>query len=142
MSLYLDTSVLVPLHVEEPKSAMLDRWFFGELRTKFISDLAVVEFHSAISRLVRTREIMVDRAAEIIDEFEQWRISVARPLENLPVDIRIAARLVRRPKPKLTPPDAIHLATCQRLGLAIVTHDRAMIEIAEIIGVESVAPGN
>lgn len=140
MSLYLDASMLVPLHVEEPLSIELDRWFKSTPHRMVISDLAAAEFVSAISRQVRMDLLDPEQAAEIVDGFDRWRIQVSDPLENLPTDIRTAAALVRRAKPKLLVPDAVHLATCRRLGLTLVTHDHRMIEHAQLMAMSLLVP--
>ena len=140
MSLYLDTSILIPLLVPEPRSKSLQAWIETATDTLLISDLAVAEFHSAMSRYVRMKHLPEDAVAISRAGFESWCRGSARRVENLPVDTRRAAELVQVPSPKLLTPDAIHIATCERLGATLVTHDDAMVYRASRRGLTCVVP--
>lgn len=140
MSLYLDTSVLVPLQIEEPKSEILHQWLAETTDPLCISDLAVAEFGSALSRYVRMDRLPADAAKQALANFDQWVDDLADRVENLPVDIRLASQLVRTPLPKLLTPDAIHIATCRRLGLTLVAHDTDMVDHATRLGVKCRVP--
>ena len=105
-----------------------------------VSDLAAGEFNATLSRLVRM-DILTEQAAHAtIEQFEIWRDSFTDEACHEPGDIRKAAQFVRVPKPKLLMPDAIHLATCQRLGLTLVTFDRDLADIAHARGIGTVIP--
>lgn len=130
MSLYLDTSVVVPLFVEEGASLVTQRWIEDRAEDVFIADLVVTEFHSVMSRLVRMGILSHDRAETNRTNFDLWRDVVAQPLENLPIDIRVAGTFVRVPQPKLLTADATHLATCRRLDLTLATYDIDLQSIA------------
>lgn len=101
----------------------------------------MAEFRSQISRRVRKGELSPAQADQVNTGFDQWREDATAPLEHAPADIRAAARMVRIPFPKLLTPDAIHIATCRRLGFSLVTYDRRLIEAAEREGVQTVSPG-
>ena len=141
MSLYLDASVLLPLLLPEAASERVHAWLTAAEGDLIVSDLVDAELRAAISRLVRMGQLGDHQAAELHLRFDEWRDEVTRPLENLPVDIRAAARLVRKPLPKLLTPDAVHVATCRRLDLTLVTHDRRLLEIARREGVGVLSPG-
>lgn len=140
MSFYLDTSVLVPLQVPEPRSGLLQDWLRATTEPLSISDLAVAEFHSALSRHKRMGPLPAEAIAAARSNFERWKLSAAEQVENLPIDVRLAASLVQHVHPKLVAPDAIHIATCRRLGLTLVAHDEDMIIHAQRAGVSCVAP--
>lgn len=140
MSLYLDTNVLVPLHVREPNSDLLNDWFAARLETLFVSDLAAGEFGATISRLVRMSELGSGAALAILSDFDDWRASVSRHASNEAVDVMAAAVLVRQPRPKLLMADAIHLATCRRLGLTLVTFDGDLATLAAAHEVQVLVP--
>lgn len=142
MSLYLDASVLLPLVLPEAASARIDAWLRDARGDLIVSDLADAEFRAAISRRVRMDELREEKATQLHLLFDQWRDEAARPLETLSVDIRAAARLVRKPFPKLLTPDAVHIATCRRLGLTLVTHDRRLLEVGRREGVKVLSPGD
>ncbi len=140
MSLYLDASVLVPLFVVEGQSQSLERWIVSVDGTLLVSDLAAAEFAATLSRFVRKGALSGERADMLHSAFDRWKGEAAEPIENKPVDIRNAGHFVRTPTPKLLTPDAVHLATCQRLGLTLVTHDQALLEIAAREGVAHICP--
>ncbi len=106
----------------------------------FIGDLAVAEFGSAISRLVRMKQLTPEEAGDKLSDFDRWRFEVARPVEVIPSDVRVAGQFVRKPMPRLMTADAIHLATCQRLGLTLVAHDTDLIDIARLNGIDVIQP--
>lgn len=130
MSAYLDTSALVPVFIVERQTAAMVAWLDTLDDDPVVADLVIAEFRSQIARRVRMAELDPAKADEINGTFDRWREEVSLPLENLPVDIRGAVHLVRIPFPKLLTPDAIHIATCRRLGHTLVTYDRRMIEAA------------
>lgn len=72
--------------------------------------------------------------------FEDWVFESASTLDNVPEDFVTAAHLVRRPMPKLLVADAVHLATCLRIGLTLVTEDEALLDIARGYGLAAVRP--
>lgn len=130
MSLYLDPSVIVPLFVNERRSEALLAWLEDAKETLAISDLATAEFGAAVSRLGRMGILGDNLANSVLERFDEWRADVAEALEIVPADIRVAARLVRNPRPKLLAPDAIHLAICRRTGFTLVTHDVGLTAVA------------
>ena len=140
MSLYLDTSVLVPVHVRETTSDLVDRWLERSDDTIVLSDLAAGEFAAAISRLVRMNRATAASAAEILRDFDRWRDASTERVQNTPEDVRAAGSLVRVPHPKLLMPDAIHLATCRRTRHVLVTFDGDLAEIANRLGIGCESP--
>lgn len=140
MSLYLDASVVLPLFVIEPTSATLTQWLQQVDETLLLSDLTVTEVGAVISRLIRMNSIDVKDASDILGRFDDWRISATESLENIGADLRMAGQLVRKPVPKLLAADAIHLATCKRLGLMLVTRDEGMLTIARREGISATRP--
>jgi len=141
LTFYLDTSVLVPLHVTEPNSSVAAAWASATGDPFVVSDLAAGEFAASLSRLVRMKTLSLDTALAIVDDFDRWCDATVERIETEASDIRVAARLVRQPVPKLLMPDAIHLATCQRLGLTLVAFDADLAEIAARLGLECILPG-
>ncbi|MGH8677496.1 MAG: type II toxin-antitoxin system VapC family toxin [Burkholderiales bacterium] len=140
MNSYLDTSVIVPLFVDEAVSDVISLWAEKQTRALIVADLTVTEFNAVISRLVRQNAFDEARAVDTRQQFEQWRTAATEPLENLPVDVRAAGRLVATALPRLLSADAIHLATCRRLDLTLVTSDHDLQRIAEREGVRWVCP--
>ncbi len=140
MSFYLDTSVVVPLFVSEVHSTVASDWLRAVERALFFSNLVAGEFTSTLSRLVRNSEITQNEAEAIRNSAHNWLEIVATRVEHLDIDIEAAAAMVVTPLPKLLMPDAIHIATCKRLGLKFVTLDRDLVIIAAREGITAILP--
>jgi predicted nucleic acid-binding protein len=56
--IYVDTSVIVPLLVTEPKKSSVTAWFAGLRETPTCSDCLLTELASAISIKLRTGSII------------------------------------------------------------------------------------
>jgi predicted nucleic acid-binding protein len=140
LSFYLDNSVLVPLFVAEARSEAIQHWLEECERPVHVSDLAISEFNATMSGLVRTKDYSREQARAQAAAFERWRLEFAEPTENLPVDVRLASKLVAEPFPKLLTPGAIHLATCKRMELTLVSDDKRLIEIAGRLSVDVISP--
>jgi predicted nucleic acid-binding protein len=129
MSVYLDSSALVKLVVEEPESE--------DLRA-FVGDRAVVS-----SMIARTEVIRV------VARTEHERIGTAERVLGetslIIADGSVAWAAAWVEPASVRSLDAIHLATAQKLevGLdAIVTYDRRMAEAARVAGMRVAAPGD
>jgi uncharacterized protein len=140
LSFYLDTSVVVPLFVNEVHSAVANDWLQAEERALFFGKLVIGEFNSTLSRLIRQGEIAQSEAATVRSSARKWLEIAATQIEHLDLDIEAAAAMVVAPFPKLLMPDAIHIATCKRLGLKFVTLDLDLVIIAAREGVTAILP--
>jgi predicted nucleic acid-binding protein len=126
VSLYLDASVLLPRLIEEPDSDAVAAWLLAERRELLVSDFAVAEVASGISRLVRMRLLAAEEAIARLDEFEIWRAATTSPIDLHAADARLAYLLVRRFELMLRTADAVHLAMARRLDATLVTLDRRL----------------
>jgi predicted nucleic acid-binding protein len=129
MSIYLDSSALVKLVVEEPESE--------DLRT-FVGDRVVVSSMAArtevIRAVARTEPERVGAAEKVLAETSL--IIIDGPLASAAAWVEPAS---------IRSLDAIHLATAQRLevGLeALVTYDRRMVDAAQMAGLRVASPGD
>ena len=140
MSVYLDTSVVIPLFIREDHSARVEEWL-NSLREKlYYSHLVAGEFNSAVSRHVRKGEIDPDQASVIRDDAAQWLQNEIHCVAIDDEDIQLASRAVANPKPKLLMPDAIHLVLCARMNLKLATFDKDLLVIAQREGVAALTP--
>ena len=108
MIVYLDTSALVKLFVDEPGSEEVLAWT-AEAATCACSSIGLPEAISAFSRRLRSGSVaraLYDRALDELDR--QWNDVV-----TVPVDERLAGDLARRHA--LSGADAIHLAAALTL---------------------------
>ena len=129
MSVYLDSSALVKLVIEEPQSDDL-RTFIGD-RSVVSSMIARTEVIRAVARTEPERvgaaeKMLADASLIVID----WQVAAAAAWVE-PAGIRSL--------------DAIHLATARRLEVgmdALVTYDRRMIEAGRTAGLPVASPGD
>lgn len=70
MKIFLDTSSLIKLYHNEIGTDILDKIFEdNEVGEIFLSDIAKIEFTSAIWKKVRTKDLTSDEATDIINSF-------------------------------------------------------------------------
>lgn len=136
MSLYLDTSVIVPLIVEDAHMAAARSLFRPNDPLPSVSDFALAEVAAVMGRLVRTRELAVDEAKAALHLLDQWVATRANASTLSPGDVATAGIWLRRFDLSLRTPDALHIAMAQRLGLTIATFDRGMATAARSLGIE------
>ncbi len=139
MVTYLDASVVVPHFIEEMTSGTVDRWL-SELGSPAISTLAIGEFSSAIARLTRMGSITHEFATDRLSAMDEWCAGTLEIIENEPSDLRLALLFVRRIDLGLRMPDAIHVATCRRLGMTLATFDTQLAKAATVLGVATAIP--
>ena len=104
-----------------------------------VSDFAVAEVSSVISRYVRTGYQTLDDGRALLDWFDAWRATGTRSLATAAGDIDQATSLVRRFELMVRAPDAVHLVLARRSGAALVTFDRQLARAAHLIGLPLVA---
>lgn len=112
--IYLDTSWLVKLYVDEPDSRAIQKIANSDPDV-VVSDLAYVEFHAAVARRRRERRIAAKTALSLIARFRKdWtqRIRVAVSRDVL---LRAADVLAAHPLRTL---DALQLASAMLLAEA------------------------
>ncbi len=108
--IYVDTGVLVALHLNEPRSADVARWY-GACADKLVSAMGcVTEFASALGIKQRTGQITKSDANSAWQRFERLR---ANDLQLLPVEpstFHQAATLTLDSDTALRAGDSLHLA--------------------------------
>jgi uncharacterized protein len=135
---YLDASIIVPLLVAEPTTTAITAWIGSQNTSLLIGRLAVGEAASAISRRRRMAELSNaegEAALAALDAFVGGGLTI---VDHTSEDIARAGQMVRIPMPKLIMGDAIHVATCRRLGLTLVTNDATLLVIAAREGVQAI----
>ena len=131
--IYLDTSVIVPLLLPEPRSHEAES--FVSRGDFVVSDLAAAEFSSALSLAVRKR-LPEAAARAALATFDDWMPVHALQADTRSEDFAEATRLIRRFELALRTPDALHIAIAARLGAKLVTFDVKMAASAKALGVE------
>lgn len=134
--IYLDTSVLVPLFLPEPRSREAENGVAQE--AVMVSDLAAAEFSSALSLAVRSGRLPTTAARTILAAFDAWMPAYTNPAEILGEDIAAATLLIRRFDLGLRTPDSLHIAIATRMGARLFTYDARMASAALSLGVDVV----
>ena len=140
---YLDTSALAKLYVQEAESDDLDSALIGR-RDLLISELTLTELTSAIARRVREGEIEASIARRIYQQlFRDVRAGEYRLLDLTSATHREAERLlltIGRHAP-IRAGDSLHLAVAALADArTLVTYDRQMHAVASTLGSFEVLP--
>ena len=139
---YLDAGVLVSLLLGEPSSGPVERWIAMVELPLLVSDFAAAEVSSAISLAVRQGRETASNGVSRLADFDDWRSAAPTiSIDVDPEDIRMADQIVRAFDLGLRAPDAVHLATAQRLNAQLITLDRRLLRAASALGVEAISPG-
>lgn len=129
---YVDTSALVALLVNEPHSAAVGRWYAGSSDELGSAAWCVTEFASALGIKQRTRQMDAAQAQQAWERFERL---AAHDLRLLPVelaDFHRAAVMTLDAAQSLRAGDALHLACAERSGAKFVaTLDDVMARNAQ-----------
>lgn len=124
MAVYLDTSALVKLVVDEPESSALLAWLQEPGRVPASSDLARTELLRATRRAASSRMV---RAREVLDSLTLLQLSTAtfeRAAMLEPLSLRSL--------------DAVHVASALELGddlAGFVTYDDRQVEALTALGI-------
>jgi len=136
LSLYLDTSVLVPYYSPEPSSERCEALIVSQARP-VISDLCAVELISALARKVRRAELARSDAERIKHRFRsqvEGSYYTVAALERH--HLRLAEDWIGQFKAPLRTLDGLHLAVAAARGITFATADRTLAGCAEAFGVE------
>jgi predicted nucleic acid-binding protein len=136
MTVYVDTSAVAKLYVNEAGSAAFQQ-YVAKLGSAWISRLAVVEFRSLLARRVRANLLT---AADQLAARGLFEADIARGLwDVVPVDdqhvVNAAAMIDRLAASPLRTLDAIHLAVAQGLSAReLATSDQVLAAAGAAIG--------
>jgi predicted nucleic acid-binding protein len=137
LSIYLDTSVFVPLFVREQGSPAAQQLWRGALSPLLISAWTLTEFASAIAMKARLGAISSAQYAQAKQEAVAAlgaAAFIASPVTG--ADFEQASDLLDRGVAPLRAGDALHLAICMRLGCDLATFDGAMAAAAVAHGLK------
>lgn len=136
---YCDTSLLVSILVTEAHSAAARNWLGQQdFSALVISEWVSVEIVSALAKKQRMGDLSAVKRARI---WAVWTDAFASRTVVADIearDFRLAGTLVDSGRRGLRAADALHLAICERHGLALATLDRDLADAARAIGL--VAP--
>jgi len=139
VSLYLDTSALLPYYRQEAHSEAVQRFLSRQREPLAISALSRVELASTLARWVRTGELD-ERGANRVESAFQEDLA-ARRFRIRALDAETydrASRWLLARRTSLRTLDALHLACAESAGAALVTLDVAFAQAANQLGVATV----
>jgi uncharacterized protein len=136
VKLYLDTSVVVALFVEEQKSPAV-RVFLREQRAYLVtSDFMMLELASTMSRKVRERVLSPVSARTALSLADAWVHQESEHVLLRSGDLFAARGMLSVDSQLgLRAPDALHISIALRTRAALATHDRKLAVIAPEFGV-------
>jgi uncharacterized protein len=140
LSVYLDTSVLLPTLIAEPTTEAVYDCLGAADQELLISDFAAAELASALSRLVHMDLLTDTDASARLADFDAWRAAMSSPVDIASSDARLSYIYVRRFDLGLRAPDALHLAIARRLDATLVTLDQRLATAARELGVAVEVP--
>ena len=117
---YVDTSVLVALFLNEPHSRAALDWYAHEKRELVAAAWCVTEFASALGIKQRMGAIDTEQAQGAWTRFERMASADLRLLAVSPVDFHRAAALVGDATSGLRAGDALHLACAESAGAKFI----------------------
>ena len=113
---YVDTSVLVPLFLNEPRSVAVATWYAREKGELVAAAWCVPEFASALGIKQRAGAIDTQQAQGAWARFERLVAADLRLLPVAPANFHRAAELVLDASSGLRAGDALHLACAETAG--------------------------
>lgn len=113
---YVDTSVLVPLFLNERHSVAAADWYAREKSELVAAAWCVPEFASALGLKQRMGAIDAQQARGAWTRFERMVAADLRLLLVSPANFHRAAELVRDAASALRAGDALHLACAEAVG--------------------------
>lgn len=113
---YVDTSVLVPLFLNEPHSLAASDWYAHEKSELVAAAWCIPEFASALGMKQRTGAIDAQQAQGAWESFERMVAADLRLLPVAPANFHRAAELVLDAASALRAGDALHLACAEAAG--------------------------
>ncbi|MFL9875717.1 type II toxin-antitoxin system VapC family toxin [Paraburkholderia megapolitana] len=134
---YVDTSVLVALCVNEPTRAAIARWYATCSEELASAAWCVTEFASALGIKQRTAQISAEQGASAWQAFERLCTGDLRLLPVEPSTFHRAAALTLDASTGLRAGDALHLASAldARAGV-IATLDDVLARNAKQVNIE------
>jgi uncharacterized protein len=124
---YVDTSVLVPLFLQEPHSQAAADWYSREKSELVAAAWCIPEFASALGIKQRTGAIDAAQALAAWQRFDRMVSADLQLLQVSPANFHRAAELVLDATSALRAGDALHLACAEAAGAKrIATLDEVM----------------
>lgn len=132
MTIYLDTSVLVSVYIQEKHSQSILALLKNTKERPYLSRLAETEFYAAISAKKRTKELTQSAINTIttlfhhhIDQLVYERVYMTDAM------FETAIQFLSSHKTNLRTLDALHLACSATIQATLITADKVLAKSAE-----------
>jgi uncharacterized protein len=137
--IYVDTSVLVALVVNEASSAAVAQWYAASKAPLVSAAWCVPEFASALGIKQRTGHLTAEQAQEAWATFGRFVANDVQLLPVEPADFHSAALLTLQAASALRAGDALHVACAERAGAkTVATLDAVMAANAQRMKMKAV----
>ena len=137
--IYVDTSALVALIVNEPGSAGVAAWYAAAKGELVSAAWCVTEFGSALGLKQRAAHLDAGQARAAWERFERLVANDVRLLPVEPIDFHRAALLSLDAAGGIRAGDALHLACAERAGAkGLATLDKVMADNASRVKLKPV----
>ncbi len=137
MSFYLDTSVVVPLLIDEIHSQRIGGWLAGQQHAALsVSLWTTTEISSALSLRIRTGTLSTTTRDAALGLWARLCRDSFGTLDIEAAHFTRAAALVDRHTLGLRAPDALHLAIAEASGATMVTFDERLKSACLAFGVQ------
>ena len=137
---YVDTSVLVPLFVNEMHSSAAADWYSREKSELVAAAWCITEFASALGIKQRTGAIDAQQAKGSWTRFERLVAADLRLIPVEPTHFHRAAELVLDAASALRAGDALHLACAEAVGAKhMATLDDVLARHAQRLKIKPIA---
>lgn len=133
MTLYIDTSALVPIYAPEPSSRDIIDFLAVDGDTLAVSTWSIVEAASALAQKVRVRALSIASAESALRDLRSETSGYLYALTAEDYEVALSQLLLTGPA--LRAADSLHLAICRRLEARLLTRDREMAEAAAHFGI-------
>lgn len=132
---YLDTSAILPYYREEPQSKLVQDFLSAITAPVAISYLTDVEFASALSRLVRMKELNDAQAGIIEQAFtNDCKAGLFKRISLTATHFKQSIKWLSLRNTSLRTLDTLHLAVSSQGGMKIATCDTILAQAADILG--------
>jgi predicted nucleic acid-binding protein len=136
LTLYLDTSIFVPLTVFEQKTHAVQTWFSEQNPADlFFSEWGTTEFSAAIALKLRTGQIDSEVRAGANVLFSRYIQQYFQVLLVKRSDFRRAGELASDENLKLRAGDSLHLAIAEQAQATLCTLDKTLHAAALKVGI-------
>jgi uncharacterized protein len=138
MILYLDTAVLLSLHLYDSKTETVTKALSNDKYSFAVSGWCAAEAASALGILVRRKELEPKLATEVLDGIELF-VAESQILNIEYAALQMSTQWLKNFSLGLRAGDAVHVALCKINDITLATTDRQLIRSVKKLQVQCLA---